>query len=43
MEFKRKFGKRKQKNSKKGVLLVLILAVVLYLWFNAESMIKALF
>jgi hypothetical protein len=43
MEFRRKFGKKKQKHSQKGLLLALALAVVLYLWFNADALIKALF
>lgn len=43
MEFKRKFGKRKKSKPTKGLLLVLFLILALYLWFNAESLIKALF
>lgn len=44
MKFERKFGsKRKRSNPKKGLLMILLLAIVLYLWFNAESLINSLF
>jgi len=43
MEFRRKFGRKKEKKSIKGLFLVILLVVVLYLWFNADAMIKALF
>jgi len=43
MKFERKFGKRKRTNSKKGLFLVLLLAIALYLWFNAETLLKSLF
>jgi hypothetical protein len=43
MEFRRKFGKQKEKKSLKGLFLIILLVVVLYLWFNADSFIKALF
>lgn len=43
MEFKRKFGKQKKSKPTKGLLLVLLLVLVLYLWFNADSLMNALF
>ncbi|PIV96883.1 MAG: hypothetical protein COZ16_04915 [Flavobacteriaceae bacterium CG_4_10_14_3_um_filter_31_253] len=43
LEFKRKFGKQKEKKSLKGLFLVILLVMVLYLWFNADSLIKSIF
>ena len=43
MEFKRKFGKQKKSKPKKGLFLIVLLAIALYLWFNAESILNALF
>lgn len=43
MEFQRRFGKRKRANPKKGIMLVLLLALVLFLWFQAENIITKLF
>lgn len=43
MEFKRKFGRQKKSNPKKGLFLVVLLALVLFLWYNAESLLKSLF
>jgi hypothetical protein len=42
MEFKRKFGKRRETKPVKGLFLVLLLAFVLFLWFKAGSIIEAL-
>ncbi len=43
MEFKRKFGKQRKSKPKKGLFLILLLIVALYLWFNAESLMNAFF
>lgn len=43
MEFKRKFGNRKRSKPKKGLFLVLLLAIVLILWSKAEAIMEALF
>lgn len=43
MEFKRKFGRRKESKPKKGLFLVILLAVALILWFKAEDIMNALF
>lgn len=43
MEFKRKFGKKKESKPKKGLFLVLLLAIVIFLWYNAESLLSKLF
>ncbi|WP_284041180.1 hypothetical protein [Polaribacter sp. Z022] len=43
MEFKRKFGRKKQTKPTKGLFLVILLAVVLILWFKAEDIMNALF
>lgn len=39
MEFKRRFGKRKKANPKRGLFLIILLAFVLYLFFNADKII----
>jgi hypothetical protein len=43
MEFKRKFGRQKEKKSGKGVFLVLLLALAIFLWFKAESILDFIF
>ena len=43
MEFKRKFGRRKEKNSKKGLYLVLLLALAIFLWYKAEYFLDLIF
>jgi len=42
MKFERRFGKRKQRNSKRGLMLVILLAIALYLFLNAESLLGKL-
>lgn len=37
MKFKKRFGQRKRGNSKRGLFLVLLLAIALYLFFNADK------
>ncbi|WP_408032409.1 hypothetical protein [Tenacibaculum xiamenense] len=39
MKFERRFGNRKKANPKKGLILVILLALALFLWFNAEKLI----
>lgn len=43
MEFKRRFGKQKRANPKRGLLLVILLILVLLLWYNAEGIITKIF
>ena len=43
MEFKRKFGRKKESKPKKGLFLVLLLALAIFLWYNAESLLSKLF
>ncbi|MGB1043321.1 MAG: hypothetical protein ACPGU6_07995 [Tenacibaculum sp.] len=43
MEFKRRFGKRRKTKPKKGLYLVILLAFVLYLFFNADKIIGKFF
>jgi hypothetical protein len=43
MEFKRKFGRRKQSKPTKGIFMVLLLVIVVLLWFKAEAIMEALF
>lgn len=43
MEFKKRFGSRKRTNPKKGLFLIILLAVVLYLFYNAEKIIGKFF
>lgn len=38
-----RFKKRKKPNYKRGLLLVLLLVIILYLWMNAEGFIANLF
>jgi len=38
-----RFKKRKRPNYKRGIILVLALFVILYLWLNAENFITGLF
>ncbi len=40
MKFEKRFGDRIKNNPKKGLLLILLLAVILYLFFNAEKILK---
>jgi len=42
MEFKRKFGRKKKTKPTKGIFLILLLALALFLWFKAEDIINAL-
>lgn len=42
MEFQRRFGKRKRSNPKRGIMLVLLLALALFLWFQAENILTSL-
>ncbi|MFK8061380.1 MAG: hypothetical protein AB8B78_15000 [Polaribacter sp.] len=43
MEFKRKFGRRKETKPKKGLFLVVLLAIALILWFKADAIMEYLF
>jgi|TARA_R110001592_G_scaffold111398_1_gene308536 hypothetical protein len=43
MEFKRKFGKNKESKPVKGLFLIILLIIAVFLWFNAESFLTALF
>ena len=43
MEFKRKFGRRRESKPKKGLFFILLLAFALILWFKAEDIMSALF
>ena len=43
MEFKRKFGRKKESKPTKGLLLVLLLVIVVVLWFKADEIMNALF
>jgi hypothetical protein len=43
MEFKRKFGRKKESKPVKGLFLVLLLAIAVILWYKAESIMKTLF
>lgn len=40
MKFKRRFGKQRKSNPKKGLFLILLLIIVLYLFFNAEKLLS---
>lgn len=43
MKFERRFGKRKRKNSKKGLVFVLLLVLALFLFFNIDSLLRKFF
>ncbi len=43
MKFERKFGKQRQKNSKKGLVLVILLALALFLFSNMNSILSKFF
>jgi hypothetical protein len=43
MEFKRKFGKNKQTKPVKGLFLIILLAIALFIWYKAESILSSLF
>ncbi len=43
MKFQRKFGNRKETQPKKGLFLIVLLIIVLYLFFNAEKFLGRLF
>ncbi|VAW24441.1 hypothetical protein MNBD_BACTEROID04-1007 [hydrothermal vent metagenome] len=38
-----RFKKRKKPNYKRGLFLVILLAIIIFLWFNAEALITSLF
>lgn len=38
-----RFKKRKKPNYKRGIILVLLLFLILYLWLNTENLITGLF
>ncbi len=40
MKFERRFGARKKANPKKGLFLIILLFIVIFLWFNAEKFLK---
>lgn len=42
MEFKR-LNHRKKVNNKRGMLLVLLLFVIIYLWFNIDGLMQFMF
>lgn len=43
MKFERRFAKRKKGNPKRGLALVVLLIIVLYLFLNAENILGRLF
>jgi len=43
MEFKRKFGTAKKPQPQKGLFLVIVLAIVIFLWWNAEGLMSRFF
>lgn len=42
MKIKRRFGNKKQGNPKRGLALVILLIIVLYLFFNADKILGRL-
>jgi hypothetical protein len=43
MEFRRKFGRKKESKPTKGIFLILLLGVAILLWFKMEAILDALF
>lgn len=42
MEFRRKFGRKKESKPTKGIFLILLLALAIFLWFKAEDIMNTL-
>ncbi len=40
---KTRFKRRKKTNYKRGIILVIALFIVIYLWYNAESLLELIF
>jgi len=38
MKFERRFGRRKKTNPSRGLIFIVLLAIALYLFFNAENL-----
>tara|TARA_R110001632_G_scaffold6324_4_gene25783 strand:- start:3085 stop:3219 length:135 start_codon:yes stop_codon:yes gene_type:complete len=43
MKFQRKFGNRRKSNPKKGLFLIALLILVLFLWYQAENILASIF
>jgi hypothetical protein len=43
MEFRRKFGRKKESKPTKGLFLILLLVVAIILWFKMEAILDSLF
>tara|TARA_B110000003_G_scaffold259500_1_gene279561 strand:- start:7134 stop:7268 length:135 start_codon:yes stop_codon:yes gene_type:complete len=43
MKFQRKFRSRRASKPKKAMILIILLALVLFLWFQAENIIASIF
>ncbi|MDB9723362.1 MAG: hypothetical protein ACKVK4_03030 [Flavobacteriales bacterium] len=43
MEFKRKFGRKKEAKPTKGLFFILLLGLAVVLWFKMEAILDALF
>ncbi|MDB2632984.1 hypothetical protein OAV59_01830 [Flavobacteriaceae bacterium] len=43
MKFQRKFGRRRASKPKKGLMLIMLLILVLFLWNQAENIMASLF
>ncbi|WP_262712860.1 hypothetical protein [Polaribacter sp. IC073] len=43
MEFKRKFGRKKESKPTKGLFLILLLVIAIILWFKMDAILDALF
>jgi len=43
MEFKRKFGRKKDSKPNRGLFFVFLLVIALILWFKAEDLMKGIF
>ena len=43
MQFRRKFGRKKESKATKGLFLILLLVVAVILWYKMEGILDSLF
>ncbi|CAM1343993.1 conserved hypothetical protein [Tenacibaculum amylolyticum] len=43
MKFQKRFGNRKRTNPQRGLMLIVLLVVILYLFFNTENILARFF
>ena len=43
MKFQRKFGHQRKAKPKKGLILIMLLILALFLWYQAENILTSIF